>query len=64
MSEDLKKMIKRILAVVGLVFIGLCLFGMIYNALSAGPPALTLLFLFGLMVVPAIIFLLIHFSRL
>lgn len=64
MSEKLKMKIKWVLAVLGLIFIGICLSGLIFNAFTGGSAFVTLLFLFGLIVVPVFIYVLIHFSKL
>lgn len=63
MNEDLKKKIKRILALAGVILIILCLVGMLINAIIGGPANYTLLFLFLLIVVPALIYIFIHFSN-
>ena len=61
-ENDLKKtgakagLIKRSFAVLGLIFIALCLIGLIISIISGSEPGVTLMFLFGLIVIPCIFY--------
>ncbi len=47
---------KRIGAVLGLIFIFFCILGLLINIILGGDVKITLLFLFGLIVIPAVFY--------